>query len=156
MINSTPIISLAVLDDLYLLDGLYPEIYIPLAVFKEVTKRGKKKASAIEAWGKNKVREIINADAVSGLKLSLDEGEAEVIVLSQEIKADLVIIDEDKARKIARLYKFNVTGTIGILLDAKKHGKINLIKGKLKKLIKEGIYISDELYKTACLLADED
>lgn len=87
----------------------------------------------------------------------IDEGEAEAeaIVLAQEKDIDLVIIDEDKARKIAKLNGLNVTGTIGILLDAKKQGRIPQLKHSLDKLLTEGIYISEHLYDNALLLAKE-
>ncbi len=61
----------------------------------------------------------------SALELTLDEGESEVIALSRKIGADLTIIDEEKARNITKLYKLNVTGTIGVLLYAKKMKKID-------------------------------
>ena len=93
--------------------------------------------------------------AKASLELILDEGEAEVIVLAQEIKADLVIIDEDKARKIAKLNNLKCTGTIGVLLDAKREGKIFQLKPFLDRLIAEGIYISDYLYNNAMVLSNE-
>ncbi len=123
VVNATPLISLAFIDKLSLLDELFDEVYIPNAVLKEVTRKGKKKAAVIEAWGKEKVRYVSNLKAKTALELTLDEGEAEVIVLAQEEEIDIVIIDEDKARKIAKLSNLNVTGTIGILLDAKNMGK---------------------------------
>ena len=90
------------------------------------------------------------------LELTLDEGEAEVIVLAQEVGADLVIIDEDKARKVAKRSGLYVTGTIGLLLDAKKRGKILHIKPFLCRLIEGGIYISGNLYDNALSQASEE
>src|SRR4030067_2521274 len=134
VINTTPLISLAVINKISLLDELFENVYIPMAVFKEATRKGKKYTTAIENWGKNKTVQIKDMKTKSALELTLDEGEAEVIILAQEIDADLVIIDEDKARKVARLNGLNVTGTIGILLDAKKKEKISELRPFLDRL----------------------
>ena len=155
VINSTPLISLAIIDKLSLLDDLFDEVYIPMAVFREAARKGKKKATVIEAWGKKKRLAVRDIKAKTALELILDEGEAEVIVLAQEKDIDLVIIDEDKARKIAKLNNLRVTGTIGILLDAKDHGKIPQLKPFLAKLMSEGIYISEHLYDRTLILAKE-
>ena len=151
VINTTPLISLAAIDKLSLLDELFENIYIPNAVFKEATRKGKKNAIVIEDWGKGRTVGITDIKAKSAFELTLDEGEAEVIVLAQEVDAELVIIDEDKARKVANLNGLKVTGTIGVLLDAKKQGKIPLLKPFLDRLMVNGIYISENLYENALL-----
>lgn len=155
VINSTPLISLAIIDRLSLLDEIFEEVYIPNAVFKETTMKGKRKASVIENWGKNRKADVLDIKAKTALELTIDKGEAEVIILAQEKDIDLVIIDEDKARKVAKLNGLNVTGTIGILLDAKKQRRISQLKPFLDKLVAEGIYISEYLYDNALLLAKE-
>jgi len=155
VINATPLISLAIIDKLSLLDELFDEIYIPKTVFKEATIKWKRKADVIEGWGNHRTLGTTDVRAKASLELILDEGEAEVIVLAQEIKADLVIIDEDKARKIAKLNNLKYTGTIGVLLDAKREGKIFQLKPFLDRLIAEGIYISDYLYNNAMVLSNE-
>jgi len=155
VINATPLISLAIIDKLSLLDELFDEIYIPKTVFKEATIKWKRKADVIEGWGNHRTLGTTDVRAKASLELILDEGEAEVIVLAQEIKADLVIIDEDKARKIAKLNNLKCTGTIGVLLDAKREGKIFQLKPFLDRLIAEGIYISDYLYNNAMVLSNE-
>jgi len=126
-----------------------------MAVFKEVTRKGKKNTIVLENWGKGRIVGIKGIQAKSALELILDEGESEVVVLAQEVNADLVIIDEDKARKVARLNGLNVTGTIGLLLDAKKNGKISELRPLLDRLIAKGIYISENLYANALLRVSE-
>ena len=156
VINTTPLISLAVINKISLLDELFDNVYIPMAVFKEATRKGKKNTATIESWGKNRTVDIKDMQAKSAFELTLGEGEAEVIVLAQEVGADLVIIDEDKARKVAKRSGLYVTGTIGLLLDAKKRGKISHIKPFLGRLIEGGIYISDNLYDNALSQASEE
>ncbi|HDO22982.1 MAG TPA: DUF3368 domain-containing protein, partial [Nitrospirae bacterium] len=79
------------------------------------------------------------------LTVSLDTGESEVIALSIETGADLILLDDSEAREIARLYGFKITGTLGILLKAKKDGKINSLKTILMQLKETGFWIDDDL-----------
>ena len=58
----------------------------------------------------------------------LKSGEAETIVQADELNVDGVLIDDLKARKIAKLRGLKVIGTIGILVDAKEKGVISELK----------------------------
>ena len=49
----------------------------------------------------------------------LHAGEIEVLTLAQECGADLLIIDDNAAKKTAKYLGFTVTGTMGVLLKAK-------------------------------------
>jgi len=85
----------------------------------------------------------------------VDKGEAEMITLAEEMNAEAVLIDDLKARKIAKLRGLNVIGTIGVLLDAKGKGVIKELKPLLDELIEKGIRIRRELYDHALELANE-
>lgn len=56
------------------------------------------------------------------------------MVLAQELSADLLLIDERKARKTALQLGLPVTGIIGVLLEAKKAGLISAIKPILDQM----------------------
>jgi hypothetical protein len=57
------------------------------------------------------------------LRTSLDAGEAAVIGLARELNANLVLIDERKARRIARtIYRLHVIGSARVLVEAKRKG----------------------------------
>lgn len=58
----------------------------------------------------------------------LHEGEVEVMMLAKEISADLLIIDDNAAKKFAKFLGFTVTGTLGILLKAKSEKIISEVK----------------------------
>jgi len=97
--NSSPLIALAKIEKL---DILEYDIVIPKAVFNETTEPEKEYMKELYEWGKDKVVEVKNRKAVEYLELIVGEGEAETIVLSEELNADAVLIDDLKARKIAR------------------------------------------------------
>ena len=70
-------------------------------------------------------------------------GEVEVMILAQEQNADLVIMDDNTAKKTAKFMGLNVTGTLGVLLRTKKEGYIDLIEPIINELINDGLYVSD-------------
>jgi len=150
--NSSPLIALAKIGRLNLLGY---EIIIPKAVFEEITRARREYARELYKWGRNRVSVVKNRRAVEYLELVLDRGEAEVIVLAEEIEADAVLIDDLKGRKTAMLRGLTVIGTIGVLLDAKERGLVDDVKPLLDELIRKKIRISRELYNHALELAQE-
>lgn len=150
--DSSPLIALAKIGRLNLLEH---EIIVPKAVFEEITRSRREYARKLYTWGKNRVSVVKNRQAVEYLELVLDRGEAEVIVLAEELKADAVLIDDLKARKTANLRGLTVVGTIGVLLDAKERGLVDDVKPLLDELIRKKIRISRELYNHALELAQE-
>lgn len=64
-----------------------------------------------------------------------------------EMIADLILLDEKDARLIAVKYNLKTLGTVGLLIRAKKKGKITQLKPELDKLINEGNFrISEDIY----------
>ncbi|MCW3109028.1 MAG: hypothetical protein JWQ09_3534 [Segetibacter sp.] len=89
------------------------------------------------------------------LQMNIDAGEASAIALSLEYKDPLVIIDDLKARKIAEELKLNITGTLGVLIEARKKGFINNLSTVLKELAKTNFRLTDELIQHALKMAGE-
>jgi len=130
--NTTPIISLLKLSKLDILKNLYSEINIPYAVFQEVEAgRNKDYYTNLSNLNWINILEIQDKQAVKYF-LDLDSGEAEAVVLATEIKADLIILDEKLGRFHAKHADLKVTGTIGVLIKAKKEGLINELKPLLR------------------------
>lgn len=150
--DSSPLIALAKIG---MLDIIKYDIVIPKAVFDEITRPNRQYAKELYKWGKDKTIEVTNKKAVEYLVLIVDRGEAETIALAEELNADAVLIDDLKARKIAKLRGLNIIGTIGVLLDAKEKGIIGELKPLLDMLIKKKIRVSKELYDHALELANE-
>jgi predicted nucleic acid-binding protein len=157
--DTTPIISFLKIGLLDLLEELYGEVIIPEAVYKELLSNPQMIAEVeiIKSCSFLKIKHIKNEFAVKLLQkqMNLGIGESEAIVLADALHADLIIIDERKARGIAKNMSLNVTGTLGILVDAKSKGKLKEIKPLLDELIKSNIRISAKLYKDILELVNE-
>ena len=87
--------------------------------------------------------EVQDKKLVKLLQSSLDDGESEAIALSLESGADLILLDDSDAREKARIYGLTVTGTLGVLLRAKKDRKISSLKENIIKLRESGFWVSD-------------
>ena len=146
VVNSAPLIILCKIGRLDILQKLYGEILIPTAVYQEVTKV--KDSACIQMMNGNEwihVMQIQNDIEKKMYKAKLHAGEVEVMILAQEQKADLVIIDDNAAKKTAKYLGLTVTGTLGILLKAKKQGIIETIYPLLFEMKRNGFYVDSWL-----------
>lgn len=91
------------------------------------------------------IQSVTDAHRQQILELQVDKGEASAIALALEISDSTIILDDNKARKIAESLGLNVTGTIGIIIKAKHSGIIQSIKPFLEKIKKTDFRISTEL-----------
>jgi predicted nucleic acid-binding protein len=153
--DSSPLLALAICDKLDLPGALFGKVYIPRAVFEEISKPGKTNAEKLEAWGRDKILEVKDKNLAGAINVVLDKGESEAIALYRETGADRLLIDERAGRKYAETYGVNIIGTLGILLQAKQKGLIPSITPYVNKLKKSNIRISDELYNRILTLAGE-
>ncbi len=86
---------------------------------------------------------------------SIDLGEASSIALATEFKSPLIILDDLKARNFAESLKLSYTGTIGILLNAKKKKIIPNLKEILDQIEKTDFRLSKSLIDHVLMLAGE-
>ena len=146
VVNSTPLIALGRIGRLDLLKQLYQEIIIPDAVFLEVTAKDDQVCNAVKqslTWIKVS---SISKDADKRMyRARLHDGEVEVMILAQEINADLVIIDDKAARKTAEYLDLPLTGTIGVLLKAKDNGILSSVLSVVEEMEHTGVYYGERL-----------
>jgi predicted nucleic acid-binding protein len=156
--NSTPLIALNKIGKLYLLKQIYREIIIPYAVYEEVILESDTKESNdfIKESGFINIMKIKNEEAKRLFVTTLHKGEVEVMILAKEIEADLCIIDDLLARRYAKYYNLNITGTIGVILKAKEQGIVSKVKPIMDELIDSGIYIDTKLYNRVIEIAYEE
>lgn len=128
--NSSPLIGLARVNQLHLLQQLYSEIHLPAAVWNEVVVQGAGQpgATAVQSAAWIRQSAVKNAPLVLSLSQELGAGESEAIVLAQELPADLLILDERHAREKARRLGIRFTGVLGVLVEAKSRGLLPAVK----------------------------
>lgn len=64
----------------------------------------------------------------------MDLGESEAIVLSDDVHADLLLMDEAKGRDVAGQMQIKIMGTIGFFMASYRSG--NIIADEIKKCIR--------------------
>ena len=157
VVNTSPIVYLSSINQLGLLKKLFKEVYIPNAVKQELLSGSKDsfgvKEIKTEKW--IKPRKIKNKLAKEYLLTDIDNGEAEVIILAEELKTDTLIMDDKLGRKIAKLRDIKVTGTLRILIAAKEKGLLVEVKPLIKRLKENGFWISDDVYEAILKEAKE-
>ncbi len=146
--NASPLIFLAKIKKLYLLDSY--SLHIPAQVETEILKGLKKKredAKLIIAYLSQKNVKPVRAALLKDLPNFLGIGEKAVISLAVKEKIEKVLIDEAKARTVARFKGLKPKGTLGILWDAYKSGRINKehLEESTLELIEKGYRIKEEL-----------
>lgn len=147
--NSSPLIGLSAIGRLDLLQTLYQSIYIPESVYDEVTE-GENRIGANEisnaSWIKKRKVSLQKIEE-SSAKFGLGKDETAALILASELNADLLIIDDLNARKIAQTQKQEIIGILGIFLLAKSQNLISEVRKPLDDLIAFGYWISPNLYK---------
>ena len=151
--DAGPIFSLAVIGQLNLLDELFDEVFIPQAVWEEITRlKDSPFYPSITDFFKDKVR---NIEGKNHLTFVMDFGESEAVILYQEMGATYLLIDDKKARKYAENIDVNCIGTIGLLISAKSKGNIGELKPLFQQLISNERYYSLRLLNAVLLQLGE-
>lgn len=153
--NTTPLIGLVRIKRLALLPQLFERIIIAEGVYREIVEYDHKGADLIRETDWIDVTKVKDRLAVEVLLDELDIGESETIVLSREVSADIVLMDERKGRRKVRQLGFNLSGTVGVLLRAKEKGLIDLLKPELDALHQQSFYISESLREDALRFSGE-
>jgi len=133
--NTSPIQYLHQLDLLHILRALTGGVIVPPAVVDEL---GEGRALGVSlpdltTLGWVTVRRPVSEVAVP-LVTNLGAGEAEALMLALELREAVVVLDDALARRVAETLGLNVTGTLGLLLDAKRAGLITAVGPLLDQL----------------------
>ena len=142
--DTSPITALLTVGQIELLPQLFGEVVIPPAVKAELLRTH----SVLPGWLRV---QSLRDDAKAGIYAqSVDRGEAEAIVLAEELHADRLLIDERKGRRLAQQQGVPVVGLLGIILMAKTARLIPSARMLLSRLDEEaGIYLTDDLKDAA-------
>jgi len=157
VINTGPLLALvAAFDNLSVLKSLYKEVHVPAEVGCEILAGGTSgfgvtqfiDASWLNKWESEQKIPLF-------LTNILDRGEASVIQLALSENIKTVCIDEVVGRRVARLNGLSLTGSVGILLRAKREGLLSSVNGAVQKMQKNGIWLSEKVIDFALRQANE-
>ena len=123
--NASVLIILDNIGMLWVLEDLYKEIIITDVVHQEFGKE-------VEDW--IKIKKVRDENYFNIAQSTVDPGEASTIALALETPNPLLILDDDKARKLAKKLKLKYTGTLGVILKAKKKGLISSVIDVIEQL----------------------
>jgi len=147
VINTGPVITLiAALGNLDVLKRLYSRVIVPFEVCREIETDNSTRFGAMEfsstSWLEKRKAPTPLARF---LRNTLDPGEASVIQIAMDEQIPLVAIDETFGRRMARLHGLQLTGSLGILIKAKREGyAINIIEA-IQNMRNKGVWINPNL-----------
>ncbi len=156
--DASPIIALSAVGKLSLLRQLYERVLIPESVAREIFagESGQPGIEELRSADWIAVQSLENSFLARAFEGELDKGEAEAIALAAEIRADLLLADERRARKVAGRLGIHVVGVLGVLVEAKQNGLLPTVGPVLDDLRERaGFRISSALYRLVVQTAGE-
>jgi len=150
--NTSPLLVLAKIQRLGLLTQLYARLVIPEAVLDEIGAKADDAAAQIQALVATLPGTVQRAtpQTLAGLPVDLGPGEREAIALALETAADLVVLDDQAGRRLARARGLQVTGTVGVLIEARSRGLLPALRPELGRLRDAGLWMADAFYQRLC------
>ena len=146
--DTSPLLLFARADRLRLLPALYQTVVVPGAVLQEVNVQADEPARQIQVHVQQDVfqRKEARGRSLDAVGENMGRGERAAIALARELDAELVVLDDEQGRKEARRHGLSVTGSIGILIEAKERDVIASMRRELDRLVEEGLWIDEQLY----------
>ena len=156
--NTTPISNFLHLGQMEILKTIFKNLHITMAVNSEIEAY----FSGDDQWQRcldeNFIirTEVQTSPKIKELMIHLHMGEAEALCLCIENNAQLCLVDDRDARIIARLNNIPVSGTLGVLMKAKKMRIIESVKELMDRLRTDHHYWIDyALYNKVLSLSNE-
>ena len=146
--NASPLIGFERLGRLDLLRSLTRHLLIPPAVQREVFG-----TRLLPDW--IEVRPLLNTSSPVLLTPRLGDGESEAIALAREIAGCILLLHDLAARRAAQSLNLRVSGTVGLIVQAKQRGMIASVRPLLDQLLSFDFRISPRLYALALKQANE-
>jgi len=155
--DTSPLQYLHQLELLHILAALTEGVIVPPAVVDEL--------ATGRALGVNlpdvaqldwvSVRHPISAAALP-LVTDLGPGETQVLMLALELPETVAVLDDALARRVAHTLRLNLTGTLGLLIDAKQAGVISSVEPWLDKLHALRFHLAQHTRDAVLRLAGEE
>jgi uncharacterized protein len=142
--DTSPLTALLTVGEADLLTVLFRAVVVPEAVRDELLR------SHPHLPGWLRVESVKNLAQVRQFAQVVDKGEAEAIELAKELRADLLLIDERKGRRLATQEGVPVIGLLGVVLLAHRNHLIPSARALLQRLQQEaGVYLAKDIMDAA-------
>jgi hypothetical protein len=148
--DTTAITTLLKAEQESLLKEMFGRVFVPQAVWDELHQFHARIPGFIE------FRAVSDSTQRLPGSESLGRGEAEALLLAKELNAQLLLTDDRKARLAARRLQIPCIGLVGMVVQAKRLGRIPSVRELLQVIVtKGGLYLSDAVIREALRMAGE-
>jgi predicted nucleic acid-binding protein len=140
--DTSPICYLLLINQIDVLQALYNVVIIPQVVANELS--AFESPSVVKDWIAHPPSwlQIYLTETLQSNELrTLDPGEREAILLAEQLNADVVVLDDKAARRIAVERRLRIIGLLGILKDAAGSGLLDL-ETTFKQLQEVGFWVA--------------
>lgn len=125
--DTSPICYLILIGEIDILPKLYSQVPAPLAVVAELLHEDA--PGAVRSWAANLPSWISAQQNPIGVTVGMEKlqtGEQAAILLAESMPADMILLDEKSARRVAADRGLRITGTLGVLGEAAAGGLVDL------------------------------
>ncbi len=152
--DSSALVALATCTALDILLTLYETVNVPQAVYDEVAVPDKPQGTALAVFLQGRVVSVDTQQFVLSAS-GLGQGEIEAMALYKLLAADVLLIDDRRARLVAEANQIQCIGALGVLLQAKRKGLVSEISSYIKALRASPLHYQEALLQKVLQLAGE-
>ncbi len=156
VVNTSPLIFLSRGGHFDLLQSIAAKVLVPEVVVREISVRGHLDPT-VKCLHRSTWLTIVDDILVppSILSWGLGAGESAVLAYAMSQKCCQALIDDLAGRRCASALNIPVTGTLGIVLRAKRKGLLTAARPVLEDLLRGGMYLNRSVLDTALALVGE-
>jgi predicted nucleic acid-binding protein len=147
--DSSPLIILTKLGCLDFLPQLFPRLFISVEVHHEVVIAGAGSPGASEVAGAKwiEIKPLQNRAGLTSVqhKYGLGVGETSTILLAKELPPSVVLLDDYRARKFAKLEDLEILGSVGLLEAFYRRNYLSDLRAAFQQLLAHNVYIDQRL-----------
>lgn len=144
--DTTPLNHLILIKQASILRTLYGRVIVPSAVLSEL--QAQAAPPKVKEWISNRPHWLeVNQTAFPAdpTLAHLDAGERDAILLAQNLRADLLLMDDLGGRQEAVRRNLRITGTLTVLYIAAARGLVEDFPAILKQLLQTSFRASPEM-----------
>jgi predicted nucleic acid-binding protein len=156
VVNASPLIVLTKINQVHLLSELCDEVVIPSGVVQEICIAPDNDPAKL--WilneGTSYIQDVGQVDPVIAA-WGLGLGESHVFTWIYNNPGYEAILNDHAAKTAALALEIPVRGTLGVILLAKREGKVEAAKPIFEQLIQVGFRVSTQVLESALRLVGE-